>query len=237
MADGNLLLRSIGGAIEPLLSKPWLALGLMLLAGTAAEAQNLYVTDEVLINLRTGPSTQNTIIQNLSTGDAVTVLEENREDGYARVRTPTGAEGWVLRRYLQEMPAARNMLTSSQQALAQARERIAELEDTIESLSEQLGTVTQRMEEAESAATTLNAELVDVRSASANALTIRDQFESQRRTNFDLEQRVEALTMENAELTGRANREWFLLGAGVLFAGIVLGLIVPSLRRKRRVNW
>jgi len=68
-------------------------------------------------------------------------------------------------------------------------------------------------------------------------LTIRDQNESLRRRNNELELRVEALTRGSAELASRANREWFLLGAGVLVAGIVLGLVIPSLRRKRRTDW
>lgn len=215
---------------------PWIFTGLLLWSA-AGQGQTLYVTDEVVITLRTGPSTQNAITQNLSTGDAVTMLEGNRDDGYARVRTASGAEGWVLSRYLSEMPVARNVLASTQQNLAQARERIAELEGTVETLSEQLGTVTQRMEEAESAAANLNTELVDVRSASANALTFRDQNESLRRRINEREQLVEELTRQNAELSSRATREWFVLGAGVLFAGTVLGLVLPSFRRKRRTDW
>jgi SH3 domain protein len=93
------------------------------------------------------------------------------------------------------------------------------------------------MEEAETAATTLNAELVDVRGASADVLTIRDQNDSLRRRLNEQSQLIETLMTENAELGSRANREWFLLGAGVLVAGIVLGLVIPSLRRKRRTDW
>jgi SH3 domain protein len=38
-------------------------------------------------------------------------------------------------------------------------------------------------------------------------------------------------------LSGRNNQSWFLVGAGVLFGGVVIGLIAPSLRRKRRSDW
>ena len=43
--------------------------------------------------------------------------------------------------------------------------------------------------------------------------------------------------MENAALGGRSSQNWFIVGAGVLFGGIVIGLIAPSLRRKRRSDW
>lgn len=206
-------------------------------AAASVSAQTLYVTDELVITVRTGPSTQNAIIENLTTGDAVTVLEEDAEAGYVRIRTASGVEGWALRRYLVESPVARTRLASAQRELEQARQRVSELESRVQDLTMQLETVTQRMQEAETAATDLGSELSDVRSASANALTIRDQNESLRRRLNERNLLVDQLTTENAALASRADREWFLLGAGVLVAGIVLGLIIPSLRRKRRTNW
>lgn len=226
------LMRSVSRCARPLLIA-----GALYGVSTLASAQTFYVSDELTITVRTGPSTQNAIIRNLTTGDAVTLLEESSDGNYARVRTDTGVEGWALRRYLIDTPVARDQLARAQRELTQARARIEELESSVADLTAQLDSVTQRMQEAESAATDLNSELVDVRSASANALTIRDQNESLRRRVNDREQLVEALTNENLSLSSRANREWFLLGAGVLVAGIVLGLIIPSLRRKRRTNW
>lgn len=200
-------------------------------------AQTMYVTDELVITLRTGPSTQNSIIRNLTSGDTVTVLEETDDGSYVRVRTDAGEEGWALNQYLIQTPVARSQLEAAQRNLAQTRDRVAELESTVVDLSDQLNTITQRMEEAETAATSLNTELVDVRSVSANALTIRDRNESLRRRVNELDQLVGELTVQNTALTRRATREWFVVGAGVLIAGIVLGLVIPTLRRKRRTEW
>jgi len=214
-----------------------LAAFVLCLFSTAAFAQTFYVTDELVITVRTGPSTQNSIIQNLNSGDTVTMLEESDDGTYVRVRTGTGEEGWALRRYLIDSPVARSQLAAAQRNLAQARDRVTELETSVADLSGQLGTVTQRMDEAETAATSLNTELVDVRSVSANALTIRDRNESLRRRVNELDLLVEELTVQNTALGSRATREWFVVGAGVLIMGIVLGLVVPTLRRKRRTEW
>lgn len=200
-------------------------------------AQTLYVSDELVITVRTGPSTQNAIVRNLNSGDAVTVLEEADNGDYVRVRTDSGEEGWALRRYLIDAPIARSQLAAAQRNLAQARDRVTELETIVADLSERLDTVTQRMEEAETAASGLNTELVEVRSASANALTIRDQNESLRRRVNELDQLVAELTAQTTALGSRATREWFVVGAGVLGTGIVLGLVIPTLRRKRRTEW
>ncbi len=212
---------------------------ILLSIGVASQAgaQTRYVTDELVITVRTGRSTQNAIIESLSTGDAVTVLEEDAASGYMRVRTESGKEGWALTQYLVPAPVARDRLAVAERELGQARETIASLRAQVAELTEQLGSVTSRMQEAETAATSLNDELVDVRSVSANALTIRDQNESLRRRLNERDAQVEQLTTENAALAGRADREWFVLGAGVLVVGIVLGLIIPSLRRKRRTDW
>lgn len=214
-----------------------LAAVVLSVAASAPFAQTMYVTDELVITVRTGPSTQNAIIRNLSSGDAVTILESTDDGNYVRVRTDSGEEGWALRQYLIDSPIARSQLAAAERNLAQARERVTELETVVADLNEQLDTVTQRMEEAESAATTLNTELVDVRSVSANALTIRDRNESLRRRVNELDQLVGELTVQNAELGSRATREWFVVGAGVLATGIVLGLVIPTFRRKRRTDW
>lgn len=231
-------------AIDYLPKQPWpraviesLATILLVALADVSFAQTLYVTDELVITVRTGPSTQNSIVRNLDSGDSVTVLEETDDGNYVRVRTDSGEEGWALRRYLITTPIARSQLATAERNLAQAQDRVTELETVVADLGEQLDTVTQRMEEAETAATTLNTELVDVRSVSANALTIRDRNESLRRRVNELDQLVEELTVQNSTLGSRATREWFVVGAGVLATGIVLGLVIPTLRRKRRTDW
>lgn len=215
------------------------AIAVLVSVGFASEsiAQTRYVTDELVITVRTGPSTQNAIIESLNTGDSVTVLEEDADGGYTRVRTESGAEGWALTRYLVAAPVARDRLANAERELGQARETLTELRAQVADLTDRLGSVTSRMEEAETAATSLNEELVDVRSVSANVLTIRDQNESLRRRLNERDSLVDSLTTENAALASRSDREWFVLGAGVLIAGIILGLVIPSLRRKRRRDW
>jgi SH3 domain protein len=216
-----------------------IAATVLLSVGFASEsiAQTRYVTDELVITVRTGPTTQNAIIESLNTGDSVTVLEEDADAGYMRVRTESGAEGWALSRYLVDAPVARDRLSGAESELAQARETLTDLRAQVADLTDRLDSTTSRMEEAETAATSLNEELVDMRSVSANAVTIRDQNESLRRRLNERDALVDRLTTENAALASRSDREWFVLGAGVLVAGIVLGLIIPSLKRKRRRDW
>ncbi len=213
-----------------------LVLVLFLLASVAG-AQSRFVSDELVITMRIGPSTSNSIVTNLRSGDRVQVVEADDGTGYSLVRTDDGTEGWVLTRFLAVQAIARDRLATSESALAEARGRIEELEQEVTTLSGELDTTGQRLKETETANAEMNSELVDIRDASANALTVRDQNESLRRGINEREEAFSRLTLENRTLRGSAGREWFVVGAGVLLAGIVIGLIVPSLRRKKRSEW
>ena len=168
-----------------------LVLATLLLTATAA-GQSLYVSDELVITLRSGPSTSEGILTNLRSGDLVEILEVDSQLGYSLVRAPDGTEGWVLSRYLTEQPIGRDRLAAQQQTLAEARARIGELEHQLATLSEGL-----------------------------------EQSDRQ----------LEQLRLENRLLQDGTPREWFVVGAGVLLGGIVIGVLLSSLRPKRRSRW
>ncbi len=213
-----------------------IGISLVLMSGIAA-GQTLYVTDQLVITVRPGPSTQFAVIENLVSGDAVEVLDTNEEGNYIQVRTPSGVEGWVLSQYLADVPSARDRLVIADQNVAEAEVRIATLEETITSLTEELETTSLRLGEAEGANSVLTTDLADIRDASENVLSIRDQNESLRRRLNERDQQVELLTIENDQLNSSSTRDWFIVGAGVLLAGIIVGLIVPRLRPRRRSSW
>jgi len=210
----------------------------LLLTVGSAQSQTMYVTDELVITLRTGPSTQNTVIDNLSSGDRIEILEQDEENGYARVRvTGSGEEGWVLSRFLVGAQTAALELSQTERELNSAASNIASLESELEAVRANLDTTQSKLTEFESNNTSLSRELSDIRSASANAIEMRDQNESLRRRNNGLAQEVEELTARTSALADRSTQNWFVVGALVLVAGIVIGLIAPSLRRKRRPDW
>lgn len=99
---------------------------------SVALAEQGWVRDEIRLNLRTGPSTQNRIVGVVKTGDAVRVL--TRGDGWTKVKVlESGTDGWIPEGYLlpQPPPAIR---------LAELEVHAAELED-------QLTVVTQKADE------------------------------------------------------------------------------------------
>jgi SH3 domain protein len=177
------------------------------------------------------------ILRNLEAGERVEVLEENGE-GYSRVRVADqGTEGWILTRFLTAEPIARERLVVAERNLSTARERVTGLEAETAQLSRDLAATRAELEQSRASHGTATRELADIRTASANVVEIRDQNQRLQQRVVQLERQVDELTADNERLARRSNQNWFVVGAAVLLAGIVIGLVAPSLRRKRRSDW
>lgn len=210
----------------------------LVLVAAAVQGQTRYVTDRTIVELRRGPSTEYLILRNLEAGQALEVLEQDSATGYSRVRVADqGTEGWLLTRFLAAEPIARDKLAAAERGLAAARERVAQLETQVAELTQRLTDTRGELERTQANHGQVSSELADIRTASANVVAIRDQNASLQQRLSEREREVERLTSDNAALAGRSNQEWFIVGAGVLLGGIVIGLIAPSLRRKRRSDW
>ena len=215
-------------------------LGFVLFAlGMAAQAQTQtrYVTDRTQVELRRGPSTEYRILRYLEAGDRVEVLEQNDAQGFSHVKVGEDSEGWIPTASLIAEPIARERLAAAERNLATARERVTALEGQNQQLTRDLATTRNELEQTQTNHGTVSRELADLRAAAANVVEIRDNNTSLQQRLGQRDREVEQLTVDNARLAARNNQNWFVVGAAVLLAGIVIGLVAPSLRRKRRSDW
>jgi len=100
-----------------------LALAVVLLAPLATWAETAYITDRLFVSIRDGQGPESAAVKSVVSGTEVEVLQ--RVDGFAQVREPAGAEGWISERYLVATAPARATLDASSASLRQAQ---AELE-------------------------------------------------------------------------------------------------------------
>ena len=120
-------------------------LGVAALTASPASAEQAWVRDEIRLNLRTGPSTQNRIVGVVKTGDEVAVLR--RGDGWTQVRNVTdGKQGWIPEGYLNPVPPPGVRLAELETRaveleteLAKVSKRAKELGETNEILASQDG--------------------------------------------------------------------------------------------------
>ncbi len=212
---------------------------LLLAAASNAPGQDnsRWITDEFEVTMRNGKSTKQNIVRMLSSGTRVEMLEADREAGYTRVRTGGGAEGWVLTRYLLSAPPARVTMPDLQKRFQANDAKRRELTEASRELAAKNTALTQRIAELEKSGGNLQQELTQVRQLSANVIQVDAQNKQLSQRLAETEQLLQEMRAENQRLSGRANREWFIVGAAVLAIGIALGLILPRIRWKRKSSW
>ena len=208
--------------------------GLLLLPLTA-QAETHYVTDIFQITLRSGESTSHKILRMLDSGTPVEVLSNNAESGYSRIRAGT-MEGFVLTRQLMAQPSARSQLLTMQQEINALKAAPGELRTNLANLQKQYRELKQEHEGLLEVKNKQEQELQSIQRTASNAIRIANERNELRKQVADLTREVEDLKQENRDLGNEATRDWFLIGAGVIIAGILIGLILPHLRFQRRRN-
>lgn len=212
------------------------AIALALVSG-AAGAETRHVTDELEATLRTGQTTSHQIVRMLKSGTPVEVLENNTASGYSRVRTSAGTEGWILTRYLTSGPTARQQVEDLQRRVATLEIENKQLKEQSGALKEQNKSADAQHKTIEDAKRQLEQELADIRKTAGSALALESDNKRLKEQYLNLQSELQTLQQENTTLKDRGNREWFVRGAAVVVAGVLIGLILPRLRFRRRSSW
>ncbi len=223
---------------------------IMLVLGSAsAMADTRYVRDVVIINLRVAPSNGAETIELLRTGDSVEVLSEQGD--FLRVRSESGKEGFVSKQYMTpDEPALRKLrradarvesLSAQVDALkAKLSESDGETErlrsvlkkqssDSDQSLNEQVKEVASLTGELKE----LKAKYADLKSKSSNVVEISDERDRLAVENEDMKARLGQQSESIESMTKMSALKWFLVGAGVLLAGWVLGALTGRKKKNR----
>ncbi|MEJ1355488.1 MAG: TIGR04211 family SH3 domain-containing protein [Candidatus Sedimenticola sp. (ex Thyasira tokunagai)] len=201
---------------------------------SGAYAETRYVTDVNKITLRSGESTTHKVIRMLTSGQAVEVIASSKASGYSNIRTKEGQTGYVLTRLLMSIPSARERLTAAEARLEELEKAPGELSSQLAQLQGEHEVLTTQFGELETVKQSLEQELQSIRRTAANAIRISSERNELRQQVADFTHQVEGLKQENRELTNNQAQHWFLIGAGVIVGGILIGLILPRLRVQRR---
>jgi SH3 domain protein len=208
-----------------------------LLLPILVEAQTTqYVSDHLVITMRSGQGSQYQILKTLPSGTRLEILETS-DTGYTKVRNAEGVEGWVLSRYLSPEPIAKEKLAVAQGRLQRLKERntelkqeLAELQKSHQELEAERATLASKTESA-------SAEVERLNQVAAQPILLDKQNRELKQQNVSLEKELQLLQQENQSLKDSSQREWFITGAGVLLGGLLLGLIVPKLRWRKKSSW
>jgi SH3 domain protein len=215
---------------------PVLVILFLATAGNAL-AESRYVSDKLEITMRSGKGNSYSITRMLSSGTQVEVLEVDKSAGYTKVRTNSGKEGWVLSRYLMRSQAARDRLAAAEKKLAELELEKRKLETSMASLSEEKTVLNSKLAALQGDSRKVSQELTEIKRTASSALAIDSENKDLKSRVVSLERELQTLQQENEGLKDRTARDWFMVGAGVVLLGIIVGLIIPRIRWRKKSSW
>lgn len=211
---------------------PVLVLSLVLsgAAGTVQAQTAAYVTDQLEITLRSGQGNDYRILRMLTAGTEVQVLE--RGSDWTRVQAGS-QQGWVRSAFLQAEPAAATRLERATERLSTVSERNQALTASVEDLETALAALSARAQELEQENQRMQIRLQEA----AEGLELADENQALSKDLIDLERQVQDLRQEAARMADRSRQDWFIAGAAVIAAGMLIGILMTRIRWRRRSNW
>ena len=190
-------------------------------------AETGYATDALPVPIRRGTSTEHKILRMVPSGSPLQSLETDDAEGYSKVKTPEGTVGWILTRYLMDQPPPRQLAAQLQSQVDNLEEKNKVLKEKADALDTTSASLTRCSEE-----------LSEIQHTAAQTLSIERENRSLQQEAAQAREQADYFQQENTSLRDESKRNWFLTGAGVGLGGVILGLIMPLiLRRRQRRNW
>ncbi|MFI8607759.1 TIGR04211 family SH3 domain-containing protein [Pseudomonas sp. NPDC077649] len=188
-------------------------------AAQAEEAGNArWVSDSLNTYVRSGPTDGYRIVGTLSSGQKVELLRSQGD--YSQVRAENGNAVWIPSRDLQAVPGQAERLPQLEQQVAELSAELKGIDDAwkarVQGMQETLDSRKQLIDELQAARSALDSELTTARA--------------------ELRDAQAQLGEEQQQVLMR----YMVYGGGIAGAGLLLGLILPTMlrvKRKRNDQW
>ena len=209
-----------------------LLLALMLLTLRVSAESYVYITDQLDLPIRSDKSFGNNIIRLLPSGTELSLLQST-EDGWAQIQFDDTI-GWIKSFYLSPDPAAREKLKKLTRTDNANKLLISKLSGEKEELESQLLTVKQENTDLVVQSSKSQAEKEHIEQIYQDALKLEHENEKLIQEKLQLKAELQ-LSVNNTQIQkDTSSRNWFIVGAIVLFFGMIIGFIVPGLLNRRR---
>lgn len=203
-------------------------LALVSLSSVAKETR--YISDDVSIFMHSGPGTQYRIIGTVKAGEAVTYLQTNAASNYTQITTSKGKTAWIDGKSLSRQVSLKVRTPKIQAELAKTKEALAKINSKNSAALAEL----------------TDANRDELAAKEADIATQTNKIASLTAENTALTAEAVRLREENEQLSTRLDTKeedeqhrFIMLGALILAAGLLAGLIIPSInfRKKKNNGW
>lgn len=186
---------------------------LICLCAQQALADTRYVSDNIFTYIHNGPGTQYRILGSVKAGEPLEVKAVNGEAGFTQVVDGRGRDGWIKSSELQSQISLREQLPQVEKERDELKARLQNLNgDNEKRFAEKDGQIAAQSKE---------------------IAALKAQLASQGEEMNNLKEQNDALTQSYDNQEHDMQMDWFIRGGAMVGAGILLGILLPMLPRRR----
>ena len=186
---------------------------LICLCAQQALADTRYVSDNIFTFIHNGPGTQYRILGSVKAGEPLEVKAVNGEAGFTQVVDGRGRDGWIKSSELQSQISLREQLPQVEKERDELKARLQNLNgDNEKRFAEKDGQIAAQSKE---------------------IAALKAQLVSQGEEMSNLKEQNDALTQSYDNQEHDMQMDWFIRGGAMVGAGILLGILLPLLPRRR----
>jgi len=209
-----------------------LTVALIFLTFKVSAESFVYITDQLDLPIRSDKNFGNNIIRLLPSGSELSLLQST-EDGWAQIQFDDTI-GWIKSFYLSSEPSARDKLKKLTRTYNANKILISKLTTEKEELEKQLQSLQKENTDLLVQSSKSQAEKEHIEKIYQDALKLEHENEKLTQEKLQLKAELQ-LAVNNTQIQkDTSSRNWFIVGAIVLLFGMMIGLIVPSLLKRRR---
>ncbi|MBW2568474.1 MAG: TIGR04211 family SH3 domain-containing protein [Deltaproteobacteria bacterium] len=201
----------------------------VILLSSSAQAETMYVSDNIEITLRTGPGIDHKIISMIKPGLELEVIQS--EHDWSQVLLPNGIEGWVINRFITDVRPSRLELNKLKKKHKELIAQSVSLFDENKACKVKNKQLSSELLNCKETLSNVSKSYETLKSESADFLKLQSTYNKTASELAEQNKKVEKLEEDLSKLLLQHNIKWFLSGAGVLLIGLLIGF---SAKRQRR---
>lgn len=213
------------------------SLFILLLSFGSAQADIIYVADDLNLSLRDDANSYAHVIKAVPTGTPLTVIGKNTRTGFIRVRLNDGTEGYFKTRYTKTEPPVYDIKDASTQSMSLLQNENAAIKAELATLKASVTPGTSLEQSLAKERDLLSRELTELKRTSASAVQLKEAHDVLQERVVNAERAVEQYKLDNQVLKDTSKQDWFLYGGALGLIGVLLGFILPKLSWRRKNSW
>jgi SH3 domain protein len=210
---------------------------MLILTFSSAQAETVYVADDLNLSLRNSASNQGKILKSLPTGTPLTVIDKQGKAEFIHVRLVDGTEGYIRSRYTKKQAPALDPKDTSSKNITPLQSDNAALRSELASLKESLTPGSSLEKSLATERDQLARELNELKKTAASSLQLKNERDELQERVVNVERDLQQFKLENQALKDTGSQDWFLYGGILSLVGVLLGFILPKLGWRRKSSW